>query len=76
MDHYAGLDVSLKEAATLGLPRWHAGSRLMAGADATAWRALTESGQLMRANADSIRSCRKASRSGRPISCQVEVAPS
>jgi hypothetical protein len=64
-------------AATLDLPRWQASSRLMAKADATAWGALTEGEQLMRANASSIRSCRtKASRSGRPVSCQIEVAPS
>lgn len=64
-------------AATLDLPPWQAGSRLMARADATAWGALTDGGQLMRANAGSIRSCRaKASRSKRPVSCQIEVVPS
>jgi len=64
-------------AATLHLPRWQAGSRLMAQADATAWSALTDGGELMRANAGAIRACRtKASRSARPVSCQIEVAPS
>lgn len=61
-------------AATLDLPRWQAGSRLLAKADATAWSALTQSGELVRANAGSIRSCRtNASRRGRPVSCQIEV---
>lgn len=64
-------------AATLDLSRWQAGSRLMAKADATAWDVLGEGGKLMRANAGFIHSCRaKASRSGRPVSCQIEVPPS
>lgn len=62
--------------ATLDLPRWQAGARLLASADPTAWSALTEAGELVRPNAEPIRSCRtKASRSGRPVSCQIEVAP-
>jgi hypothetical protein len=64
-------------AAALDLPRWQAGSRLMAIADATAWSELTEGRRLIRANAGSIRSCRtKATRNRRPVTCQIEVAPS
>lgn len=63
-------------AATLDLPRWQAGSRLMAKANPTAWSVFAEGGQLMRANAGVLRVCRtKASRSGRAVSCSVEVAP-
>lgn len=63
-------------AATLAIPRWQAGSRLMVKADANAWRVLAEGGQLMRANEGAIRSCRtKAARGGRPVSCQIKVAP-
>lgn len=63
-------------AATLDLPRWQAGSHLMSKADANEWSALAEEAQLVRANAGSIRSCRtKAARGGRPVSCQIEVAP-
>ena len=63
-------------AATLDLPRWEAGSRLMEKTNVIAWNELAEAGQLVRANAGSVRSCRtKSVRSQRPVLCQIVVTP-
>lgn len=63
-------------AATLGLPRWDAGRRLMARADTSSWRDLAEAGALVRANAKAIQECQKRSaRRGRDTTCEILVQP-
>lgn len=63
-------------AATLGLPRWDAGRRLMARADASSWRDLADAGALVRANAKAIQECQKRSaRRGRGTTCEISVHP-
>ncbi len=63
-------------AATMDSPQWEAGGRLMAAADQAAWRALVDAGEVVRANRLVFESCRKkASRTGRPVGCELEVPP-
>lgn len=58
-------------AANLGLDRWQAGSRLMAGADPSAWREIVEATWLVRANRDALEVCRKSAKPGRSHRCVV-----
>jgi hypothetical protein len=58
-------------AATLNLDRWQAGSRLMTGADPSAWREIVEATRLVRANRDALEGCRRSAKAGRSHRCVV-----
>jgi hypothetical protein len=58
-------------AATLDLDRWQGGISLMAGADPSAWRDISEATRLVRANRDALEVCRKSAKPGRSHRCVV-----
>lgn len=63
-------------AATLDLDRWAAGSRLMASADPASWNAVLASHRLVTTNQAGLAKCAsRANRSGRSISCEIQVEP-